>query len=333
VELGAVMEMRNDMKAVVQTQYGAPEVLQLKTVEKPTPKDTEVLIKIHATSVTSAECMMRKGEPTWGRVILGFTKPRRQILGLELAGEIEAVGKAVRRFRAGDAVFGFTGFRLGAYAEYACLAETGSVAIKPVNTSYAEAAATVDGASTAFYFLRQKANIQRGQRVLIIGASGSIGVYAVQLAKFFGAEVTGVCSTGNIELVKSLGTDRVIDYTQEDFAHSGQTYDIIFDTVGKSSFAQCKGSLNPNGCYLPTTGLMNNLLMVWTKLKGGKRVISGMSIDKNAALGFLKERIEAGAIKPVIDRCYPLEQIVEAHRYVDTGRKKGNVVITVAHQQ
>lgn len=319
------------MKAIVFETFGSPDVLQLRQVAKPTPKADEVLIKVHASTVTSAECMMRRGQPLWGRVILGLTRPRKslRILGLELAGEIESVGSAVTRFRAGDQVFGFTGFGVSAYAEYKCMRESASLALKPVNTTYEQAAAAVDGATTALFFLRDKAHVQPGQKVLINGASGSIGTYAVQLAKYFGAEVTGVCSGKNVELVKSLGADKVIDYTQQDFTNSGETYDIIFDTIGKSSFSQCKNALTKNGCYLPTTGLHNSFLARWTKIRGGKRVISGMSIQKQTALIFLKELIEADKLRIVIDRCYPLEQIVEAHRYVETGRKKGNVVVTV----
>ncbi len=321
------------MQAVVFTHYGSADVLRLQKIAKPVPKDDEVLIKIFATTVTSAECAMRKGEPKWGRIILGLRKPRARFRtsGTELAGEVEAVGSAVKRFSPGDQVFGFTGFGLGAYAEYKCLPEQGSLALKPTNLAYAEAAASVDGASTALFFLRDKANIQPGQKVLINGASGSIGTYAVQLAKYFGAEVTGVCSTANVELVRSLGADTVIDYTKEDFTRSGQTYDIIFDTIGKSSFRRCKNALKPNGCYLPTTGLHNHLLMLWTALRGGKKVITGMSVEKNAALVFIKELIETGKLKPIIDRRYPLAQIAEAHRYVEKGHKKGNVVITVDH--
>lgn len=317
------------MKAMVYTTYGSPEVLQLTQVEKPTPSDTEVLIKVCATTVTAADCMMRRGEPLWGRIILGFRKPSRKILGLELSGEIEAVGKAVKRFRKGDQVYGFTGFGLGAHAEYVCMPERGSLALKPVNKTYADATAAVDGASTALFFLRDKANIQPGQKVLINGASGSIGTYAVQLAKYFGAEVTGVCSTRNTELVRSLGADKVIDYTREDFTKNAESYDIIFDTVGKSSFANCKNALKKNGCYLPTTGLQNNFLMLWTSIKGGKQVKAGMSVQKQAALVFLKELIETDRLKIVIDKCFPLEQLAEAHRYVESGHKKGNVVITV----
>lgn len=319
------------MKAIVYTQYGAPDVLQYKEMAQPVPKDNEVRIKIHATTVTTADCTMRKGEPLWGRIILGLIRPTRKVLGLELAGEIEATGKDVKRFKKGDQVYGFTGFKLGAHAEYACLPEMGSLEIKPANMTWEEAAATVDGATTALFFLRNKANIQGGQKVLINGASGSIGTFAVQLAKYFGASVTGVCSTGNVELVKSLGADQVVDYTKEDFTKNGEMYDIIFDTVGKTSFARCINSLTKNGCYLPTTGLQNIFLARWTSITGGKRVISGMSVNKVESLKFLKMLIEAGKLKPVIDRCYPLEQIAEAHRYVDKGHKKGNVVIVVGH--
>lgn len=320
------------MKAIVWTKYGSPDVLQLAEIEKPTPKDNEVLIRVCATTVTAAESMMRRGEPRWGRLILGLGKPRKRfrIPGTELAGEVEAVGKNVKRFQKGDQVFGFTGFGLGAYAEYTCMPEKGSLAIKPTNTSYEEAAAAVDGATTALFFLRDKGKIQRGEKVLIIGAAGSIGTYAVQLARHFGAEVTGVCSSENSELVTSLGADQVIDYTKEDFTQNRDAYDIIFDTVGKSSFTQCKRALKRHGRYLPTTGLQNNFLMLWTAITGDKKVITGMSVEKNESLFLLKELLETEKLKPVIDRCYPLAQITEAHRYVDTGHKKGNVVISVA---
>jgi NADPH2:quinone reductase len=320
------------MKAVIWEKYGTPDVLHLQKIAKPTPKDNELLIKVHATSVTAADCIMRKGEPTWGRIILGLTKPRKkyQILGIEIAGEIEAVGKEVKRFKAGEKVFGFMGFNVGAYAEYACLPEKGSLALKPANKTFEESVAAVDGATTALFFLRDKGNIQPGDKVLINGASGSIGTYAVQLARHFGAEVTGVCSSKNMELVKSLGADHVIDYTQEDFTQNRDAYDIIFDTVGKSSFAKCKGALKENGRYLPTTGLKNNFLHIWTAILGNKKVVSGMSVEKNDALVFLKDLIEADKLQIIIDRRYPLEQIAEAHRYVEKGHKKGNVVITVA---
>jgi NADPH:quinone reductase-like Zn-dependent oxidoreductase len=323
------------MKAVLYAKYGPPEVLQLADVAKPIPEDGEVLIKVHATTVTPSDCLMREGTSVMGRILLGVRKPREKfrILGIELAGEIEAVGKEVQRFKPGDQVYGFRGFGTGAYAEYKCMPEKASLAIKPVNLTYAEAAAVVDGATTALFFLRDKGNIQHGQKVLINGASGSIGTAAVQLARYFGAEVTGICSTSNVEWVKALGADHVIDYTREDFTRSDETYDLIFDTVGKSSFSRCKEVLKENGRYLLTQGnmLANYLLMRWTAVVGGKKFIYGMSIEKTEALMFLTELIETGRLQPVIDRCYPLEQIVEAHRYVDQGHKKGNVVITVTH--
>jgi NADPH:quinone reductase-like Zn-dependent oxidoreductase len=323
------------MKAIICTKYGPPEVLQLCEVDKPTPKENEVLIKIHATTVSSADVLMRKSESFMSRLILGFSKPRKKyrIMGLELAGEIESVGKEAKRYKPGDQVFGFTGFNPGTYAEYICMKEKGSLAIKPSNISFEEAVSFVDGASTALFFLKDKANIQKGQKVLIIGASGGIGTFAVQLAKVLEAEVTGICSTSNADMVRLLGADKVIDYTKEDFSKSGETYDVIFDTAGKSSFKHCKSSLTENGLYLVTTGAMikNYLLTFWTKLFNSKKFIFAMSVEKNEALEYIKKLIEAGRLKPIIDRTYPLEQIVEAHQYVEQGRKNGNVVITVSH--
>jgi NADPH:quinone reductase-like Zn-dependent oxidoreductase len=318
------------MKAAIWTKYGPPEVLQLREVEKPTPKEDEVLIEIHATTVTAYEIAARKGKPFLARFATGLMRPKKPILGVELGGEIEAVGRDVKLFKEGDQVFGYC--RFGANAEYTCMPEDGQLAIKPTNMSFEEAAPACDGALTALPFLRDKGNMQSGQRVLIYGASGSIGTFAVQLAKYYGAEVTGVCSTSNLELVKSIGADRAVDYTKEDFTQSGETYDIIFDTVAKSSFSRCKKSLKPNGVYLTTFPKLRALL----PNIGSRKAIfhaAGLrsSSERTKDLIFLKGLIEAGKMGSVIDRTYPLEQIAEAHRYVEKGHKKGNVVITVGH--
>jgi len=319
------------MKAIVYTKFGAPEVLNFQDVEKPNPKENEVLIKIFATTVVKEDPDMRAS-----RGFNGFLKPRHPILGQELAGEIEEIGKNGTRFKPGDQVFGIDMF--GAYAEYKCMPENGALAIKPSNLSYEDAASIPNGALTALPFLRDKGKIQRGQSVLIYGASGSVGTAAVQLAKYFGAEVTGVCSTTNLEMVKSLGADHVIDYTLENFTENSKTYDIIFDTVGKRSFSECKGSLTADGIYLatiPTPAIM--LQSLFSTISGRKKVrfaATGLrsAPEKTKDLVFLTGLIEAGRIKPVVDRIYPLDQMVEAHRYVEKGHKKGNVVITVEHK-
>ncbi len=322
------------MKAIICTRYGPPDVLQFKEVEKPTPKDNEVLIRVHATTVTAGDVRLRSC--TWARwfwlpsrVLFGLRKPRRDIPGNELAGEIESVGKNVTRFRKGDQVFGIYWWISfgGAYAEYKCLPENG-VAIKPVNMTYDEAAAVPIGGLSALHLLR-KGNIRSGQKVLIYGASGSVGTFAVQLANYFGAKVTGVCSTTNLEMVKSLGTDDVIDYTEEDFTKNGQTYDIIFDAVAKTSFSRCKSSLTQRGVFITVDYPLVQAL--WRSIAGGRRVVFG-SPNRIEDLVFLRELIEAGKLESVIDRSYPLEQAVEAHRYVEQGHKKGNVVITVKHE-
>jgi len=294
-------------------------------------------IKIFATTVTQPDCAFRKADPFITRFMNGLIKPKSTIPGTVLAGEIEAVGKNVKLFKEGDQVFGSTAPSSGAHAEYKCLPEVGALAIKPANMTYEEAAAVCDGALTALPFLRDKGNIQSGQKVLINGASGSIGTFAIQLARYCGAEVTGVCSTTNLEMVKSLGADKAIDYTKEDFTTTDQTYDIIFDAVVKSSFSHCKGSLKQRGVYLTTVPTLAIILqMLWTSKIGSKKAMiafTGLrpSSEKTEDLIFLKELIEAVMIKSVIDRRYPLEQIAEAHRYVETGHKKGNVVITVEH--
>jgi NADPH:quinone reductase-like Zn-dependent oxidoreductase len=323
------------MKAIVCTKYGSPDVLELKEVAKPVPGDNEVLIRVLAASVTAADSMIRTGTPYYGRLFIGLVKPNKPIPGTGFAGVVEAVGKEVKLFKNGESVFGETGLGFSANAEYVCLPQDGVLAKLPTSMTYEEAAPVCDGALTSLNFLKDVGKIQRGQRVLINGASGSLGSSAVQIAKCFGAHVTGVCSTANLDMVKSLGADKVIDYTKEDFTRASQAYDIIFDTVGKSSFSRCKDSLKDNGVYLsPVLGLSLLLQMIWTSKLGSKKAkfsASGLrpASELRVLLDELKEPIEAGKIKSVIDRCYELEQTAEAHRYVDTGHKRGNVIITM----
>jgi NADPH:quinone reductase-like Zn-dependent oxidoreductase len=318
------------MKAIVYERYGQPNVLHLKDIKKPEPKDNEVLIRIRATAVNSGDIRMRKADPFVVRFMLGLIRPRISVLGIVLAGEIEEIGKDVTRFKKGDQVYGATGMSFGAYAQYKCLSQDGVVALKPANITYNQAAAIPFGGNTALHFLR-KAKIQSGQKVLIYGASGAVGTAAVQIAKYRGAEVTGVCSTSNLAMVKSLGADKVIDYTVEDFSKGSEAYDIIFDTVGKSPFSGSIRSLKKNGYYLRVVhmALAPILKGLWASMTSSKGVIGGVTVEKAEDLIFLNQLIEAGQLRPVIDRSYPLEKIAEAHRYVEKGHKKGNVVITI----
>jgi NADPH:quinone reductase-like Zn-dependent oxidoreductase len=325
------------MRAVVYDRYGPPDVLRLEDVERPIPKEDEVLVKIHATTVTRADVHTREANRSSGRamtllsrLISGVRRPRQRILGREFAGEVEAVGAAVSEFAVGDHVFGLSGLRFGAHAEFMCMRESARIAHMPSGMSFEEAAPICDGALNALMCLKQ-ADLRKGRRILIYGASGAIGTAGVQLARYFGADVTAVCSTKNLELVRSLGADRVIDYTQEDFTKNGQTYDVIFDAVGKHSFARCRGSLEPGGIYLPTDGVRNIILALWPSRAGDKKVVFQIPPrqPKKDVL-FLKGLVEAGKFRPVIDRRYQLEDVVEATRYVETQQKTGNVVLTVA---
>ena len=321
------------MKAAVFTRYGPPEVLEIRDVEKPVPRDDEVLVRIHAATVCAADWRMRKADPFLVRFMIGLWRPKKvHVLGMELAGTVEAVGKAVTRFREGDQVFGSTGFDFGAHAEYACLPEA-RLALKPANMTLEEAAAILFGGVSALYFLRA-AKIRAGQRVLVYGASGSVGVFTVQLAKHFGAHVTGVCSTANLGLVKSLGADEVVDYTREDFSKAGRIYDIVFDTVGKSGFSRSLRALKRGGAYVRVGGsgrlasILGSMIRgLWVSRTGAGRVLGGVVRPDAGDQAFLKELIEAGELRTVIDRRYPLSEIAEAHRHAEAGHKKGHVIV------
>ena len=321
------------MKAAVYSRYGPPDVVEIKDVDKPHPQDNEVLVRIHATTVSAADWRMRKADPFLVRFMNGLWAPKKiRILGMELAGEVESGGKAVTRFREGDQVFGSTGFKFGTHAEYACLTEA-QLATKPANMTLEEAAAVMFGGISALHFLR-KAKIQPGQKVLIYGASGSVGVFAVQLAKHFGARVTGVCSTTNLDLVKSLGADEVVDYTREDFSQAGRVYDVVLDTVGKSGYSRSLKSLKRGGFYVRVGGsgrllpMLGDILRgMWISATGKAKVIGGVAHSAAGDLPLLKGLIEAGELRTVIDRRYSLDEIVEAHRYAEAGHKKGHVVV------
>ncbi len=315
------------MRAVVHHEYGPPEVLRLEDVERPAPKEDEVLVRIHATTVTRSDTGWRSGEPFLSRLYTGLLRPKKNILGCELAGEVEAVGAAVTEFEVGAHVFGRSGF--GANAEFICMRESAPLAHKPAGMTYEEAAAVCDGAILALPYLR-RAKLRKGKKVLIYGASGSIGTAAVQLARYFDADVTAVCGTKNVELMRSLGADQVIDYEREDFTTNGETYDVIFDAVGKHSFRRSRDSLKPGGMYVPADGWENLFYLLWTSRIGDKKVVFQMPRPEKKDVVFLKGLIEAGKYRAVIDRRYPLSEVVEATRYVETQQKTGNVVLTVS---
>ena len=319
------------LRAVVFEKYGPPEVLQIKEVEKPSPKENEILVKIHASSVTAADWRMRKPDPFLARMMNGLLKPKKfNILGIELAGEIEAVGSKVTKFKPGDQIFGTTGFTFGAYADYVCIPEDGSISHKPTNLDYGESAVVPVGMDTALFFLRTQGNIQSDQKILIYGASSSVGSYAVQLAKYYGAEVTAVCSASNHGWVKKLGADKLIDYRTEDFTQNEETYDAIFDAVGKLSLFGSMKSLKEGGVFLDAVHMMRRSVQAkFATMRRNKKILGGTATGLVEDLVFMRELVEAGKIKPIIDRRYPLNEIADAHRYVETGRKKGNVIITV----
>jgi NADPH:quinone reductase-like Zn-dependent oxidoreductase len=324
------------MRAVVYDRYGPPEVLRLEDVDRPIPKEDEVLVKIHATTVNRSDVHIREANRNSGlaasllsRMVSGLRRPRHRILGREFAGEVQAVGAAVSEFAVGDRVFGLSGLSFGAHAEFISVRASVRIAHIPAGMSFEEAAPICDGALNALMCLKQ-ADLREGRRILIYGASGAIGTAGVQLARYFGADVTAVCSTKNLELVKSLGADRVIDYTKEDFTKNGQTYHVIFDAVGKHSFKRCLGSLEPGGLYLPTDGFENFILALWPSRAGDKKVVFQIPPRQTKQdVIFLKDLVEAGKFRPVIDRRYPLEDVIEATRYVETQKKVGNVVLTV----
>lgn len=324
------------MKAIVYERYGSPDVLQMKDIKKPTPKSNEVLIKIYATTVTSGDWRVRSLNVPSGfglitRLVFGISKPRQPVLGTELSGVVESIGDAVRKFKIGDQVFAFSDTSMGCHAEYKCMPENGMVALKPARLSFDEAAALSFGGTTALDFLR-RAKLQSGEKILINGASGGVGTAVVQLASYFGADVTGVCSTANQDLVASLGANHVFDYTKEDFTKNGKTYDVIVDTVGNAPFSRAKDSLTYNGRLLMVVaGLPDMLGIPWASITTSKKIIAGPVALRLEDLHFLAELAETGQFKPVMDRCYPFEQFVEAHRYVDTGRKKGNVSLILEH--
>jgi NADPH:quinone reductase-like Zn-dependent oxidoreductase len=324
------------MKAIVHSKYRPPDELQLMEVDKPVPGNNEVLIKIHATTVTTTDCNARnftfvpESFMFFAKMVFGFKKPKINILGIDLAGQIEAVGKDVKLFKVGDQVFGSPGTKFGGHAEYVSVSENGALAIKPFEMKWEETASLSLAGNTALFFIRDLAKIKTGQKILIHGASGAIGTYAVQFAKYYGAEVTGVCSSMNTEMVKALGADKVIDYTKEDFTKSEERYDFVFNVVGKTTFSQCKGILKQNGIYLENMAQIKDFLrMFWTSIIGGKKIKAGVSTERAENLKFFIELIQSGKLRPVIDRSFPLEKTVEAFQYVEQGHKKGNVVITV----
>lgn len=324
------------MKAILHTKYGPPEELQIKEVEKPNPKSNEVLIKLYTSTVTTSDCNVRnftfvpKSFLLISRLIFGFRKPKVSILGIDLAGEIESAGKKVKLFKPGDLVLGSTGSKMGAHAEYVCVREDGALALKPAFMSWEEAAALSLAGNTALFFLRDLAKIKTGQKILIHGASGAIGTYAVQLARYYDAEITGVCSKANVDMVKSLGADHVIDYTKSDFTKSDEKYDIVFSIAGKTTFSQCKGILKKKGVYLENNPEITDFLrMILTSITGGRKINGGMSVERAENLNFLSKLIEMGQLKPVIDSSYPFEKTAEAFSYVEKGHKHGNVVIKI----